>query len=476
MTQLSQQTLERLPKNIGTPNYESADVDVGIVHFGIGAFHRAHQAVVTDRLLASGAKEWGIAAVNLRSAQPVEDLEAQDGYYSVVTRTDGDSQVEVIGSIIKWLCASREPDAVLDLLQSDSVKVVTMTVSEKAYGLNVATGGLDLNHPAIKADLESPRTPSGIIGYIVEGLERRRASGKAPFTVLCCDNLPSNGEIVRRLVLEMAGLRDQSLQDWIAENVAFPSSMVDRIVPAATEESKARAQELLGLEDRLSLDTETFLQWVIEDDFRNGRPDWTKGGALFVDHVAPYEDMKLRLLNGSHTLIAHLGILQGLECVRDVMAIPENVVLVRRHMQAAAATLEPVPGIEIAQYIDQLIARFSNKAIAHRCVQIAMDTSQKLPQRILAPAEVALAKGADTLSFAYVIALWAASILKRGELDDPRAEEILNAVTSAKGDSAASAIFEISDFVPDTLQGSKEFRQSVDVQFAEIARNYLSSI
>lgn len=472
MSRLSQQTIAQLPKTIRTPTYDRDQVEVGIVHFGIGAFHRAHQAVVTDKLLANGDKRWGIAAVNLRSAQPVDDLAEQDGLYSVVTRSDGQNQVDVIASIVKWLCASREPGEVLALLSSPSVKVVTMTVSEKAYGLNVSTGGLDYEHTSVRADIANPQQPIGIIGYIVEGLARRRAAGLAPFTVLCCDNLPSNGEVVGRLVQEMAAKRDEALAQWIRETVAFPSSMVDRIVPAATDESRARATSLLGVEDRLSLETESFLQWVIEDRFPTGRPDWTQGGAIFVEHVGAYEDMKLRLLNGSHTLIAHLGILQGLECVRDVMALPDNVAIVRKHMSEAAKTLEPVPGIDIPTYCDQLIKRFSDRSIAHRNVQIAMDTSQKLPQRILAPAQIALEMGADARSFAYVVALWCASIIKRGGLDDPRAAEISSAVLAATNSDHVASLVELDGLFPGGLRQAHDWRSAINSEYDRLLAEY----
>jgi fructuronate reductase len=468
MTKLSNQSLSALKPAVKRPAYDRSAVKPGIVHFGIGAFHRAHQAVVTETVIANGGLGWGIAAVNLRSAQPVDELESQDGLYSVVTRSGGQNDVQVVGSIVKWLCASREPDAVLYLLQSPDIKIVTMTVSEKAYGLNAATGGLDLDHPSIKADLENPHQPVGIIGYVVEGLALRKELGLPAFTILCCDNLPKNGAVVKRLVLEMAQRRDEALAKWISDHARFPSSMVDRIVPAATEDSRARAADILGLDDALALETESFLQWVIEDDFSIGRPDWQVGGALFVGDVHAYEDMKLRLLNGSHTLIAHLGIMQNLECVRDVMANPANVEIVRRHMAQAAKTLAPVPGIEIPQYIEQLIARFSDKSIAHRNVQIAMDTSQKLPQRILAPAVDALQRGDDAQSFAYVVALWCASILKRGAMDDPRAAEIIAAVTGSQSGKHIEKLFDVEGLFPEKLRNNIAWRSLVEAELKRI--------
>ena len=460
MEKLSSSTV--FPQSVSCSGYDRKALKPGIVHIGLGAFHRAHQAVFTHRALEKSFGPWGIVAVNLRSPDPVRALAEQDGLYSVITRSaDGDS-AEVIGATVDWLCAAERGEDVLATLASPDIRIVTLTVSEKAYGLDPVTQGLDLKHPAIAADIANPHAPVGAMGFLVEGLARRRECGVTPFTVLCCDNLPSNGHVVRRLVLDMAKRRDPELARWIADEGKFPCSMVDRIVPAATDDTRDLAARLLGAEDALAIETEPFLQWVIEDDFVSGRPEWEAAGAVFAQSVEPYENMKLRLLNGSHTLIAHLGILHDLEFVRDVMAVPEFVEMVKRHMRAATATLDPVPGIDLPFYRNQLLDRFANPTIAHRNEQIAMDTSQKLPQRILAAAVEIMSEGGDAAEFAYVVALWIASIHKRGDLNDPRKADILAAVGEASKVDPSAAFFAVEGLFPPELVENRVWRNLVN--------------
>lgn len=455
------------PANVAQPGYDRSELRPGILHFGLGAFHRAHQGVYTQRALQSAFGPWGIVAVNLRSPEPVEALASQDGLYSITVRdSDGDAS-EVVGATVDWLCAATDRERVLTYLASPFIHVVTLTVSEKAYGLHPSTGGLDEAHPSVANDLANPAAPVGAIGYLLAGLASRRDKGMRPFTILCCDNLPSNGKVVRRLVLEMAKHRDPELAKWIEEEVTFPSSMVDRIVPAATDDTRARAKSLLGVDDAMALDTEPFMQWVIEDEFVSGRPAWEAGGALFVKNVEPYEKMKLRLLNGSHTMIAHLGLLKGLECVRDVMAVPEFVTMTRDHMRAAAATLDPVPGIDLDHYMDQLIDRFSNRAIAHRNIQIATDSSQKLPQRIFSPAMDALAAGSDGESFASVVGLWIAALIRFRDCNDPRRDELLQAAQTADPQDYAASFVAIDGLIPPPLAQSRPWRDLVNAEVAK---------
>lgn len=457
MGRLDSRTL--LPPGVRKPSYDRSALVPGIVHIGIGAFHRAHQAVYTDDALARSFGNWGIVAVSLRSTDIVHALNEQNGLHSV---TSGD-ETRVVGSIIDAVAATQEREKLMVRLADSAIRIVTLTVSEKAYGLDPKTGGLDAAHPAVAHDLAHPGEPTGVIGVITEGLARRYALGHKPFTVLCCDNLPANGRIVRRLVLEMALLRDPDLASWIDRSGRFPSSMVDRIVPAATDTTRSRAARILGATDALALETEAFSQWVIEDDFVDGRPNWEAGGALFVDSVEPYEKMKLRLLNGSHSLIAYLGQLQGLAYVRDVMAIPDYAHRVRRHMQAVLPTLDPVPGIDLAAYMDQLIARFANPAIAHRTAQIAMDGTQKLPQRIFAPALETLGADGDADTFAYATALWIAYVMVTEAIDDPRADALRSAVVaSAQSDDPASSFFAIPGLFPSELTRNPDWRRRIN--------------
>ncbi len=462
MEQLSAKTA--LPPHIARPAYDRAQLKPGIVHIGLGAFHRAHQAVYTQRALNEAFGPWGIVAVNLRSPEPVEALAAQDGLYSITTRGAAEDRSEVIGATVDWICAAQDRQKVLDYLASPDIRIVTLTVSEKAYGLHPATGGLDPDHPSVSSDLAHPHQPVGPVGYLVEGLALRRAAGLKPFTVLCCDNLPANGHVVRRLVLDMAERRDPALARWIAEEGAFPCSMVDRIVPAATAATRERAEGLLGVTDALALDTEPFIQWVIEDHFVSGRPQWEAGGAIFAKAAEPYEKMKLRLLNGTHTLLAHLGIIHDLECTRDVMAVPELAAEARRHLDATVSTLDPVPGIDLAFYMNQLMERFANPTIAHRCVQIALDTTQKAPQRLFTPSIEILAKGGDAAAFAHVVGIWLKAVLKRGDCDDPRRADILDAARNLDPADPSAAFFAIPGLFPPELVAARGWRDLVNVE------------
>lgn len=461
MQRLNAQT--SLPEGVQAPAYDRSALKPGIVHLGIGAFHRAHQAVYTDDALAREFGDWGIVGASLRSTDIVHALTAQDCLHSVVTRDRLGESARVVGSTIRAIAATEDWEALLSCLADPVIRIVTLTVSEKAYGIDPKTGGLDADHAAVAHDMADPHNPVGAIGFIVEGLARRRALGSAPFTVLCCDNLPRNGHVVRRLVTEMASRRDPDLGRWIETECRFPSSMVDRIVPAATDAVCERAAGIIGAADALALETEPFSQWVIEDSFVSGRPAWEAGGALFVEAVEPYEKMKLRLLNGSHSLIAYLGQLRGLEYVRDVMAVVDYQQIVRHHMQATLPTLDPVPGIDLEAYIEQLIARFANPAIAHRTAQIAMDGTQKLPQRIFAPASEAIAAGSDADAFAYATALWIAYVLRTENVDDPRAIELRDAAhDSALRNGSSAAFFDISGLFPPALMTDAAWRASVD--------------
>lgn len=456
------------PADVSTPAYDRASLKPGIVHLGLGAFHRAHQAVYTDAALEEEFGDWGIVGVSLRSVDIVHDLRAQDGLYTVVARSAVGDNARVVGSVVKGLSGTEDRDEILSLMADPATKIVTMTVTEKAYGYDPGSGGLDRKHPSVAGDLANPTAPVGVVGYIVEGLSRRHAAGLAPFTVLCCDNLPTNGRIVRRLVIEMAGARDPALANWIAAQGAFPCSMVDRIVPAATEETRERAEKLLGAADKLALDTEPFLQWVIEDHFISGRPKWEAGGALFVDDVEPYEKMKLRLLNGTHSLMAYLGQLKGLEYIRDVMAVPEYRALAQQHMEAAAKTLDPVPGIDLEAYMAELMERFENPTVAHKTKQIAMDGSQKLPQRIFAGAVEDLAAGRDAGTSAFVTALWIAYAKRTPDIDDPRCEELRTAAARSDDNDPSAPFFDLPGLFPQALTDNSAWRARVNAELEKL--------
>ncbi|MGR9555824.1 mannitol dehydrogenase family protein [Rhizobium leguminosarum] len=463
------QTLSGLAPTAKLPAYDRNQLKSGILHLGPGAFFRAHFAPFTDAALAASGGDWGIEVASLRTADVADHLNEQNGLYTMLIRDTSGTVAQVIGPILRAHVATRDPAGLLDRLEDPAIRIVSLTVTEKAYGMDTATGGLDLNHADVAADLANRHAPRGVIGYLVEGLSRRRAKGIAPFTPLSCDNLPSNGAVLKRLVLDFAERVDPSLRQWIEANVPFPSTMVDRITPASTEATYQDAERLTGRQDLAAIETEPFTQWVIEDHFANGRPAWEKAGALMVTDVSAYEKMKLRMLNGAHSLLAYLGYIGGYEFIRDVMDDAGLAALAYRHMHAAARTLDAVPGIDLDDYASELIARFANKAIAHRTYQIAMDGTQKLPQRLLEPATEALAHGDKAETYAIAVAAWMRYAIgehgngERYELRDPRAGEIaaLIADVPRTGLAISAALFTLPGLFPAALTGHRAWTQDV---------------
>lgn len=460
-------SVEGLPGTVRAPRYDR-NRPAGIVHLGVGAFHRAHQAAYTDAALERSGGDWMIAGVSLRSGGVAQALNPQRGLYTLLERDAGGTSGRVIGSIAGVVVASDDPSAVVGALAAPATKVVALTITEKGYGIDPKTGRLDLADPAIAADLASAAEPRSAVGLIVEGLRLRRERGLPAFTVLPCDNLPSNGALLRRLVTEFAALREPSLLRFIDDEVRFPSTMVDRITPAATERTLADALALTGRTDLAAIETEPFSQWIVEDDFAAGRPDWEAGGAVFVSDVAPYEKMKLRMLNGAHSMLAYAGFIAGHALVRDVAGDPPLAGLVRRHIDHAARTLDPVPGIDLDRYADDLMARFANPAIAHQTYQIAMDGTQKLPQRLLEPATIALRRGLPLGPYAFAVAAWMRYALgvgengKRHALRDPREAQIGRLVGGARDAGLiAERLHGLPGLFPPALAGSAVWRDAV---------------
>jgi fructuronate reductase len=457
-----------LPSSVRVPPYDR-DRASGIVHLGIGAFHRAHQAVYTDDALAEAGGDWMITGVSLRSPEVARQLNPQNGLYTLLTRGAEGVEARIIGGVSKVLVAPEEPKAVLAALAAPQTKIVSLTITEKGYGLDPKTGGLDPEHPSVVDDLGDPRHPRGAVGFIVEALWHRREAGLPGLTVLSCDNLPSNGKVAKRLVTEFAVRTAPDLADFISGNVTFPSTMVDRITPASTARTFADVERLVGRSDPGAIETEPFTQWIIEDDFVAGRPEWEAGGALFVGDVAPYEKMKLRMLNGSHSMLAYAGFISGYRYVRDVMGDAALSALVARHMRAASATLDPVAGVDLAHYAEELRTRFRNPAIAHETYQIAMDGTQKLQQRLVEPALVALDRGQPVDAFAFAVAAWMRYALGRDEagkayaLRDPREKEIASVLEKAGNDAGAiaDALLALPGLFPATLTSHRPWVDAV---------------
>jgi fructuronate reductase len=367
---------------------------------------------------------------------------------------------------------------VLDVLTAPRTRVVTITVTEKGYGLDRATGGADPVHPAIAHDLAHPERPIGLAGLLVAALAARRAAGIAPFTLLSCDNLPENGRLLNGLLADFAARARPDIASFIAAEVAMPCCMVDRITPASTAETRRSAAVLIGAEDQAAVETEPFSQWVIEDRFPTGRPAWETGGATFAEDVRPFETMKLRMLNGAHSLLAYLGFHAGKRFVRDAMADQRIDLLVARHLDAAAATLTPPVGFDLAAYARALIARFKNPAIAHETFQIAMDGTQKLPQRIFAPALDALARGQSPEPFALATAAWmrhvtgAAGDRAPYAVRDGRADDIAKALAGAStAAEIAAALHALPGFAPRALAEDPAWLGAVSSALALMLEN-----
>jgi len=406
VNRLSAASLGNLPADVARPRYDRAAIATGIVHLGVGAFQRAHQAMYTDAAIAAGDRRWGIVGASLRSPAVRDQLAPQDWLYTLAVRGAEGERLQVIGALKDVLVAPEKPGVLLSALCDPAVAIVTLTVTEKGYCHDPAKGVLDESHPDIVHDLGEPNAPRSVPGVIVETLRRRKDAGVPSFTVLCCDNLPHNGRTVAAIVTRFAALRDKHLAHYIANEVAFPSTMVDRITPATTDEDRRAISACLGVEDAAPVVTEPFSQWVIEDRFPLGRPDWAIAGAEFVTDVAPYENMKLRLLNGSHSTLAYLGYLAGYETVADTMRDANYRRLAEGVMDDAAATLKMPPGADVAAYKRALMERYANPALKHRTWQICMDGSQKLPQRLLGSIRDRLAAGAPIDRLAMGVAGW----------------------------------------------------------------------
>jgi fructuronate reductase len=476
---LSRATLSSLPAAVGRPDYDPSGLATGIVHLGIGAFHRAHQAVYTDAVLGQDPS-WGILGVSLRSTDTRDALAPQDGLYSV-SAVDGEGATRrIIAASTGLMVAPEDPAAVPRWLASPGVRIVSTTVTEKGYSHDPATGHLREDDPGIVHDLANLDRPRTTLGTIVSGLKLRREAGLAPFTVLACDNLPANGHTLRGLVMRFAELVDRDLGSWVADEVRFPSTMVDRIVPATTDADRASVSTALGLDDEWPIMTEPFTQWVIEDNFALGRPAWEQAGAEFVTNVAAHELMKLRLLNGSHSTLAYLGILMGRETVADAMSEAGLAKLIFDLMRIESApTLPAMPGVDIEAYCRALIARFRNPALKHRTRQIAMDGTQKLPQRLLGSIRDRLARGQPIDRLALGVAAWmryVTTINQDGEpllVQDPLAER-LRAHAKSAGPSAeriVAALLSLRDVFGEDLPRDIRFVDAVQTALARLIAN-----
>jgi len=421
-TALNRANLARLQPPVRVPAYDPADVRPGIVHLGLGGFHRAHMARYTHELMERepASRAWGIAGAGLLPSDRCmyDALTPQDGLYTLVERGAEGETLSVIGSIVRVIFAGESSAALLAAIDEQAIGIVSLTVTENGYCLNRATKRLDAAHPQIRHDLENPNNPRSAIGIVVEAYRRRMAAGRPAFTALSCDNIQHNGTVLRDAVRALAILQEQAaLVSWIDANASFPSTMVDRITPVTAAEDAAALTRRYGIEDRWPVFCETFTQWVIEDAFVQGRPRWEDVGAQFVADVAPYEFMKLRLLNASHLAVAGLGRLAGYVTVDETMRDP----LIPRYMAAlmdreTGPTLAPVPGIDLAEYKSTLIERFANPAIKDTVERVNTDA----PLNVLVdPIRDRLRGGGSVDLLALALAAWLRRVRGEDEAGQP---------------------------------------------------------
>ena len=412
MPALSSRTLPLLSASVSTPGYDRGQVRAGIVHLGVGGFHRSHQAMYLDRLMQQGrALDWGICGVGVLPGdrRMAEVMAAQDCLYTlVVTHPDGFLDARVIGSVVEYLLAPDDPEAVVERMTDPAIRIVSLTVTEGGYNVDAVTGAFDAGNSAVQADLLPGAAPATSFGLVTEALVRRRERSTAPFAVMSCDNIPHNGDLARSSYAAFAGLRDPALGEWVRREVPFPNSMVDRITPATTDADRAEVAERFGVEDRWPVVCEPWTQWVMEDRFSCGRPPLEDAGVQLVDDVVPYELMKLRLLNGSHQAMGYLGTLAGYTFMHDVCQDP----LFRRFLHGymdreATPTLAPVPGIDLDSYKADLIGRFANPNMRDALARLCAESSDRIPKFLLPVLRANLVSGGDIRCSVAVLAGWA---------------------------------------------------------------------
>jgi mannitol 2-dehydrogenase len=410
VTALSQGSLGSL--SIPVPSYDRSQVTVGMVHFGVGGFHRAHQAMYIDRLMELGkALDWGICGVGVMpfDLKMKEAMQSQDCLYTLVEKApDGSWEPRIIGSIVQYVYAPDDPDAVIERMADPSIRIVSLTITEGGYNFHPVTGKFDDTNPAVRADLAPEAVPATTFGLITEALVRRRSRGIEPFTVMSCDNIQGNGHMAQEVFTAFARLRDPELGEWVEGNVRFPNSMVDRITPVTTDEDRAQVRERFGVDDAWPVVCEPFTQWALEDNFTSGRPPLEEVGVQVVADVVPYELMKLRLLNASHQALCYFGYLAGYRLVHEVAQDPLFANFLLDYMnREATPTLAPVPGIDLDTYKLQLIERFSNAGVRDTVARLCARSSERIPTWLVPVIRENLAAGRDVTLSAAVVASWA---------------------------------------------------------------------
>ena len=468
-----------LPSHVQQPHYDRQSLRSRIVHFGFGAFHRAHQALLTDRVLNAKGGDWGICEISLFNGDVLmSQLRAQDHLFTVLEKGPDGNQPIIVGAVHECLNAKLDSlAAIIEKFCEPQVAIVSLTITEKGYCLDPATGRLDTQNARIVHDLENPSEPHSAPGILVEALHRRRERGLQPFTVLSCDNIPDNGHVVKNAVLGMAQKRSPELAAWIDAHVSFPGTMVDRIVPAATEASLAEITQALGVDDPCAISCEPFIQWVVEDNFVAGRPEWEVAGVQMVEDVLPWEQMKLRMLNGSHSFLAYLGYLAGYAHINECMEDEHFREAARRLMLDEQAPTLRITDVDLTAYADSLIDRFANPALQHRTWQIAMDGSQKLPQRMLDGIRVHLERHTAWPLLALGVAGWMRYVSGTDDqgnaidVRDPLSEKIRGIVSTSSEADRVTALLGLSEIFGHDLPQTPAFVDAIVQAYQRLVRD-----
>jgi len=468
---LSPALLERLPQAVRRPGYDRKALAVGMAHVGVGAFHRCHQADYTDDLLNEHFDRWGVIGINIREPRLAGTLARQDGLYTRLLRDGDHIDARVIGCMLATADSQADAGPALKVLAAPEVDVITLTVTEKGYCHKPSTGLLDASLPDVAHDLANPDEPRTLPGMLAKALELRMQSHGRPVTVISCDNIPSNGVILANVVRAVTERRSPELASWIADHVAFPSTMVDRIVPATSETDRLAVEETFGYRDLAPVVGEPFRQWVIENRFASRAPQWHLAGATLVDNVAPFELLKMRVLNAAQSSLAYLGLLAGHTYSGEAADDPLLAAFVRRMLiEESLPTLPPVPGVSPTDYVEQTFRRLHNTAIRHRNHQIATDGSQKIVQRLLNPIRERLHEGKGVELLSVVVAAWMVYLVyasrrfgQRWAVQDPFAGEIARIAdrTGDDGTSLAAAILANETLFSRELFERGEFRSMI---------------
>jgi sorbose reductase len=429
MTELNESALATLPSNVATPSYDRTQVKRGIAHFGVGNFHRAHQAFYVDRCLAlSGQSDWGIVGIGLaggeRGRNKAHQFRSQDCLYSLtVAPANGETSVRVIGAQLDYLLAPEQPSEVLELLTDPALRIVTLTITEGGYHVDPETGAFLTDHPDVAHDLSGDGDPCTVFGFVTEALARRRSAGTKPFTVVSCDNLRHNGEVARAAFVGFASALDRELGAWIDSTVMFPNSLVDRITPSVTAQDAARLNAASGLADRIPLVAEEFSQWVIEDRFTDGRPALEEVGVAFSDEVKLWEQVKVRVLNAGHLTLTYPALLLGYREVAEAMRDHQVPVLLDRFLDTVVLPLLDAPrGVDLVDYKNTVLERFSNEAMHDQLTRIASDSASKVTVFLTTTLQQVLERGTDHRIPAFILASW--SCVLQGKDDDGKTFDV----------------------------------------------------